>query len=238
MLAAVALAPWAAAWAPGGKWWLPIVAAAIVFPGFAARVRTARVLGAWRWAMAWAVALGASVIVLTQCFPDAAAGAIWRGPEYRDEMLAWITSGSGREGSPALFLPQHALHLAVFVVLCVLTGGFLGLALGAALTAYMSFFVGSFARLASEPFWGSLVAWFPWSVARVAAFVLLGVLAARPLLTAQVVALRPHRPALAGVGCRGPCRRRVAQDAPGAELRSLVRRLAERLKRPIFAERC
>ena len=61
----------------------------------------------------------------------------------------------------------------------------LGLVLGAYLVGYMSYFVGCFAAAAGEPVAGALVAWVPWSVVRVAAFVLLGVLAARPVLLHQ-----------------------------------------------------
>jgi hypothetical protein len=46
----------------------------------------------------------------------------------------------------------------------------------------MSYFVGSYAAASHYPLLGSIVAWVPWSVIRVAAFVLLGALLARPLL--------------------------------------------------------
>ncbi|HXT22055.1 MAG TPA: hypothetical protein VN923_14985, partial [Thermoanaerobaculia bacterium] len=64
-------------------------------------------------------------------------------------------------------------------------GGYLGLVLGAFLTAYMSYFVGSFAAAAPNPWTTALAAWVPWSVVRVMAFVLLGALLARPLLVRQ-----------------------------------------------------
>ncbi len=54
--------------------------------------------------------------------------------------------------------------------------------LGAALVGYMSYFVGAYAAASHHPLLGSIVAWVPWSVIRVAAFVLLGALLARPLL--------------------------------------------------------
>lgn len=186
LVASTALLPWAAAWLPAGRWWLPFALVAAVFPEFARRVRAGDVAKAWRWGMAWAFCLSASTVILTLWHPQRAEVTVLQGTEYRDEMFHWIETGEGKEGDPARFLPEHALHLAAFVVLCWTTGGLGGLALGAILTGYMSFFVGSFAAAARSPWAGSVVAWFPWSVARVSAFVLAGVLLARPLLTRKL----------------------------------------------------
>jgi hypothetical protein len=81
---------------------------------------------------------------------------------------------------------KHALHLGAFVTLCAISGGYLGLALGAALVAYMSYFVGAFAVSSGMPLLGALAAWVPWSVVRVAAFVALGCVLARPLLVGEL----------------------------------------------------
>jgi hypothetical protein len=101
-------------------------------------------------------------------------------------MFGWIETGIGKENTPSLFIPEHLLHLGLFVLLTWASGGYLGLVLGAALVAYMSYFVGSYAA-ALEPFLlryaaGPVLAWVPWSVLRVAAFVLLGAVFSRPLL--------------------------------------------------------
>jgi hypothetical protein len=72
------------------------------------------------------------------------------------------------------------------VVLCWVSGGYLGLVLGAVLMGYMSYFVGSYAAAAGAPLLGSLVAWVPWSVIRVLAFILVGCLFARPLLVRRI----------------------------------------------------
>jgi hypothetical protein len=178
--------PWLAAWLPAGRWWLPVALVAVVYPEFRRRVVRVDVPAAWRWAMVWTVVMSASVVLLTRVDPERAARTILHGVAYRDELFGWIRTGVGKEGSPALFLPEHALHLGAFVVLCWLSAGLLGLVLGALLTAYMSFFVGSLAAVPGSPWWGALVAWFPWSIARVMAFVLLGVLLARPVLVRRV----------------------------------------------------
>lgn len=184
----VALTPLAvmSVFVPGGEYLLPLLAPLALYPELS-RLVLARSYGrAWGLGMAWAALLSVSVIALVHLAPEAAAAGILNGEPYRSEMFGWIATGQGREVSPALFLPEHALHLVAFVVLCWLSASYLGLVLGAVLTAYMSYFVGSYAIAAELPLLGSIAAWVPWSVVRVAAFVLLGVVFARPLLVRKV----------------------------------------------------
>ena len=68
-IAATALLPWVAAWAPAGQWWLPLALVGVVYPEFARRVRAGEVMGAWRWGMAWAAVLSVSILVLVACQP-------------------------------------------------------------------------------------------------------------------------------------------------------------------------
>lgn len=168
---------------PGGRFLLPLVAPALLWPAFSGAVRAGQLRRAFGAAMLWTVLLSASIIAFTQLAPAAAGRAILHGEPYRTEMFAWIETGQGKENRPAEFLPEHALHLGGFALLTVLSGGYLGLALGAGLLGYMSYFVGSFAASASAPLSGALVAWVPWSVVRVLAFVALGCALARPMLT-------------------------------------------------------
>ena len=170
------------AYIPGGLWLLPLLAPLTLYPTFQARVKSGDVRGAWLAGMGWAILLSAGVIILTQLAPETAARAIWNGEPYRKEMFGWIMTGIAPENSPRQFLPIHLLHLSLFALLTYVSAGYLGLVLGAALTGYMSYFVGSYAAASHHPLLGSLVAWVPWSVIRVAAFVLLGALLARPLL--------------------------------------------------------
>jgi hypothetical protein len=185
-LLATAAAPWVTAalattWGPW-RWFLPLIAPLAVYPEFARRVRDDDPIGAWRLGMLWAVALAIGVMSLTLALPEWAAAGVVNGTAYRDEMMGWIESGVGRENEWRAFLPQHALHLGVFLALTVVSGGYLGLALGAGLMAYMSFFVASFAAAAPQVLPALGAAWVPWSILRVMAFVLLGVLFARPVL--------------------------------------------------------
>lgn len=171
---------------PGGRWLVPLAAPLALWPAFAPAVRSGRYARAFGAAMVWAVLLSASVVLFAQLAPRAAAGAILNAEPYRQEMFGWIERGVGRENEPRRFLPQHALHLGAFAALTWASGGYLGLALGAALVGYMSYFVGSFAASAGSPVAAAVVAWVPWSVVRVAAFVALGCVLARPLLVRRV----------------------------------------------------
>jgi hypothetical protein len=172
---------------PGiGGWALALLAPLTLYPFFAERVKARDYLGAWRLGILWAVLLSAGVILLVFLFPEGAARGIFHGEAYRQEMFGWIATGEGKENDWHRFLPEHLLHLAVFLVLCWASAGYLGLVLGAILTAYMSYFVGSYAVASGHPFLGSVAAWVPWSVIRVGAFVLFGALFARPLLVRRV----------------------------------------------------
>jgi len=132
--------------------------------------------------LVWAAALAVAGTVTFTLWPHPPGALVLHGPEYRDEMFAWIRTGAGSEGSPRLFIPQHGLHLAVFVVLSLVTASALSIAMGAVLMNYMGFYVASLAR-AGAPLWAVvLLGWQPWAIARVAAFSVLGVVLAQPLL--------------------------------------------------------
>jgi hypothetical protein len=172
---------------PGGGWALPLLAPLTLYPAFRERVRAQDYLGAWTLGMAWAILLSAGVILLVLGWPEAARAGILHGEAYRQEMIGgWIRTGVAPENSPRLFIPQHLLHLGAFLLLTWASGGYLGLVLGAFLVGYMSYFVGSYAAASGHPLLGAVLAWVPWSVVRVCAFVLLGALFARPLLARRV----------------------------------------------------
>jgi len=171
---------------PGGKWALPLAAPLTLWLAFRDRVKEGDYYRAWVLGIVWAFLLSLGVIVLVLWQPDAARAGILHGEPYRLEMFRWIATGEAPENHPSAFIPQHLLHLLVFLLLTWASGGYLGLVLGAFLVAYMSYFVGSFAAASGHPFLGSVAAWVPWSVLRVCAFVLLGTLFSRPLLVRRV----------------------------------------------------
>jgi hypothetical protein len=171
---------------PGGGWILLAASPLTLYPSFARKVRAGDTFGAWQLGLLWALLLSAGVILLTIWWPAAARSGIVHGEPYRLEMFQWISTGDAPENDWHRFLPVHLLHLAVFLLLTWASGGYLGLVLGAFLVAYMSYFVGSYAAASGHPWLGSIAAWVPWSVLRVAAFVLLGALFSRPLLVRRV----------------------------------------------------
>ena len=185
LLAATVFVP-ALALLPYGGWLLGLVAPLTVYGWFQRRVRFGDHLGAWGIGMAWAGLLSLGVVLLVHLAPEAVARGIVFGEPYREEMFGWIATGEGREVRPSAFVPEHLLHLGLFVLLTWVSGGYLGLVLGAFLVAYMSHFVGSYSVAVDAPLLGPVVAWVPWSVLRVAAFVLLGVVFARPLLVRRL----------------------------------------------------
>lgn len=166
---------------PGGGWALGLLSPLTLYPSFAPRVRERDYWGAWRLGILWALLLSAGVILLVFLMPDAARNIV-QGERYREEMFGWIATGEGKENEWRQFLPEHLLHVGAFILVTWLSGGYLGLVLGAILTAYMSYFVGSYAVASGHPLLGSVAAWVPWSVIRVCAFVLFGAVFARPLL--------------------------------------------------------
>jgi len=166
----------------GNPWVLPILNAVPAYIVLVHRLRKGERGGAVRAMLWWATTLGIVGTVTLAVWDSPAASTILHGPAYQAEMFRWIRTGVGAEGSPRLFMPQHLLHLAVFVALSLLSASALSIVMGAAMTNYMSFYVAALYR-AGVPTWGvTLLGWQPWTVSRVAAFCTLGVILAEPLL--------------------------------------------------------
>lgn len=174
-----------------GKAALPILQVAVAYPvmvSLLARGERGRAVACMLW---WALWLGVVMVTTVTRAPDAAARAVFHGPEYAGEMFHWIRTGDGAEGTPSRFIPQHLLHLGIFVVLSLATASLLSLLMGAVLMNYMSFYVGSLILASSDFRTAVLMGWHPWSILRVAAFVVLGVVLAEPLI--QRLLKRPYR---------------------------------------------
>jgi hypothetical protein len=159
---------------------LPVLATAVIYPFMARLILHGRRGAAAGAALLWAVSLSVCVIVLAARDPAGTEGLVIHGAAYRDEMFGFIRSGAGRESDPKLFLLQHLLHLGAFGLLAVGTGGILGLALGAIMVGYMSYYVGSLAAAGGGSGIALALGWPPWAILRVVGFVLLGVALARP----------------------------------------------------------
>jgi len=131
----------------------------------------------------WALWMGSVATFLAVADPwDNAAGVVIHGADYAREMRAWIETGGGCESTPACFVPQHLIHAGLFAALALTTASLAALTMGAALMNYMSFHVGSLAAASAAPLATAVLAWHPWSLVRIASFVILGVVLAEPLL--------------------------------------------------------
>lgn len=167
----------------GQPWLLPLLNTVPAYAVMAALLRRGRRDRAVLAMLLWAATLAVCGTTLFALWPSPPDAMVAHGPEYRQEMFAWIRTGVGAEGSPRQFLPQHLAHLAAFILLSVATASAASIFMGAVLMNYMAFYVASLAR-AGAPAWAViLLGWQPWAVCRVAAFCILGVVLAEPLLS-------------------------------------------------------
>jgi hypothetical protein len=184
----------------GGGILLPVLNTAAAYAAMVLLLRRGERRAAVGLMLAWAATLAVCATVTFAVWPSTPDHLVLNGPPYRDEMFHWIRTGEGREGRPAEFIPQQALHLAAFVVLSLATASAASMALGAALMNYMGFYVASLCRAGVPAGAVLLLGWQPWAICRVAAFVVLGVVLAEPLLSrlrpCSYAGLRSARPFL------------------------------------------
>ena len=157
---------------------VPVVPIAVVY---ARLIREQKPQAALSVSLLWALALSISTIAASAIFPEAAAKSIWHAGAYRDEMLRWIATGRGAEGSIRLFLPRVLVEYALVLGLSAISVGAAALFLGGLLLGYMNGYVGwvvSHADPSTMPIITAATAWPPWSVCRVVSFVLAGTAAA------------------------------------------------------------
>lgn len=155
-----------------GAYLLPLVQAAVVFPAYFFLLRSQRWKETCLLMLLWAILTAGTVGWGSYRDPEFMADRVLLSRSYQAEMFHWIETGMGREGEIRQFLPQHLLHLGLFSALTLISGGFLGLGMGAVLLNYMSFYVGTLLRESLEPEWVLLLAWPPWAVLRVVGFIL------------------------------------------------------------------
>jgi hypothetical protein len=161
---------------------VPFLNVAPAFPFMVASLGRGRVAEAiWRM-LIWAVALAVCATTISYLAPAEAAGLFLRGEGYRQEMFEFLRSGYGPEGNIRHFLPQHLVHAGFFCALALATGALLAMPLGAMLMNYMAYYVGALGSASAQPWKAMALAWAPWAVIRIAAFVTLGVVLGGPVL--------------------------------------------------------
>lgn len=175
-------ASYAVAFAVGVPALVPFLNVVPAFPFMVASLRRGRVSEAvWRM-LIWAAALAVCATVISY-LDTAAAGRLFLGGErYRREMFEYLATGHGAEGSPRAFVPMHLAHAAIFTALAIGTGAVLAMPLGAMLMNYMAYYAGALGAASIHPLQAMLLAWVPWALIRIAAFVTLGVVLGGPLL--------------------------------------------------------
>ena len=164
---------------------LPILNAAPAWWVMTRRLRAGDLRGAVLLMLVFPVVLAVFGTVSLALWPttDGRPPLVLNGPEYREEMFHWIRFGGGTEGNWRLFLPLHIRHLVGFVIVSLVTGSLVSITGGAILTNYMNGYVASIHR-ADAPLWATVFfGWQPWAICRVAAFCILGVVLAEPLLS-------------------------------------------------------
>jgi len=157
-----------------GVWFLPAFNGAVFFLIFLQPLRRGDYWAAVRLALIWAAVTTLVQILLTLGWPELIGKKIWKGIAYRQEMMTWVRTGTGPEGDIRLFLPIHIKNFVVFIVASLISGGFLGLVMGAALLGHMNFYVGSLLSQAHFSWIALLLSWPVWSVLRVVGYIMLG----------------------------------------------------------------
>jgi hypothetical protein len=174
---------YAAGWILGIPLLVPVLNTAASYPFMVAALKRGDLKLAVVRMLVWALTMAVCATLISYLRPWASGDVFLRGAAYRAEMFAWIMTGRGPESTPSAFVPQHAVHAAVFTALALATGGAVAMAMGATLMNYMGHYVGSLAAASSHPLPTIVVAWHPWSIIRIISYVTLGVVLSAPLLS-------------------------------------------------------
>ena len=130
----------------------------------------------------WALILGLVMTFACYLYPEKSEGLIIHGGGYRDEMFDWIKTGIGKEATPSKFIPEHLLHLGIFIALSLVTLSAASILFGTILMNYMAFYVAQLMLRTDQKVLVFIVGWHFWSLFRIAGFVILGVVLAEPIL--------------------------------------------------------
>ena len=161
----------------------PFISAILIYPLYYVDLRKGRSFDALYHVLVWAFFSSLTLILLTVGLGEGLGVYIVHGVSYRDEMFSWIRTGVGAEGDPHLFILPKIKELALFSLLTLVSGGFLGLMLGSMLLNFMNFYVGClFLSVHEGYFWVPLFfGWQIYAVLRVIGYVNLGILLSMPL---------------------------------------------------------
>jgi hypothetical protein len=174
---------YALGWGVGIPLMVPVFNTLAAFPFMVAALSRGDLRLAVARMLVWALALAVCATLLSYAQPWRTDTLFLRGASYRMEMFGWVMTGRGAESEPSRFIPQQAMHAAVFAALAVASGGVLALAMGAVLMNYMGHYVGTLAAASAHPVATLALGWHPWAVIRIVSFVTIGVILSAPLLS-------------------------------------------------------
>lgn len=194
LIVVATLVSYLAGWWAGVPVLVPILNTIASYPFMVAALRRGELRVAVARMLLWALTMGVAATLLSYARPAETGQLFLRAPAYRSEMFEWVLTGRGAESTPSQFIPQHIGHAALFSGLTLLTGGLVGMPMGAVLMNYMGHYVGTLAESAQHPVRTMLLAWHPWAVIRVVSFVAVGVVLSAPLLS-RVLTFRLDRDA-------------------------------------------
>ncbi len=169
--------------------------------GFAHAVRGGRRRDAVAWVVLWTALLMVGLPAVESRRPGTLPRLAPGAERYGTAMLEWAATGNGCESEPRCFLPQHALHAGVFAVAAAASGGLLALAFASVLFVWMGTYAAGLAAASGRSI-AVLLAWHPWALLRVAAFIALGLALSEPLLRRGLPPL-PGRGRWLAAGCAG-----------------------------------
>jgi hypothetical protein len=175
----------------GNAYVLPLLGALSIYPFYLELILGGQRRRAVVLVLLWALFLSEAMIIGTYFMPERAEKVTLMGASYRDEMIEWVRTGEGEESSPRRFIPSHIKHFAVFVVISFATAGAGGLVMGAVLLNYMNFYIGSLLIASHNPVLALLVAWQPYAMLRVIAYIV----AATALTEAFFAFIKRRKPA-------------------------------------------
>ena len=143
----------------------------------------------------WAAWLIPVSVAFDYFLPELSSEKIPQGTSYWLEMSRWIREGVGTEAEPRVFIGRQLRDLVLICGASFLTGGAAGLFGGVLLMGKMNFYVATLLSEAADPWTAALYAWQPYALVRVAGYVLVGGVAAQPLL-GQLSGFKPNKKAL------------------------------------------
>lgn len=179
----------------------PLLLGLLGWVGFAGALRDGRRRDAVAWVLLWSALLMTGLPAVESRRPGTLPRLAPGAERYGTAMVEWAATGKGCESEPGCFLPRHALYAGAFAAAAAATGGLLALAFAAVLFVWMGTYAAGLAAASGRSI-AVLLAWHPWALVRIAAFIALGIALSEPVLRRGLPALPGRRRWLAA-GCAG-----------------------------------